>query len=271
VSIQTWLTEYCSEAIDLAVSNSQFVNFATIIQDPDWYGILALRTDIDLGNFPSDLRGLLGAMDLQRFYAHHIGVQVNFVEKNTGQSLEVKKSNLFALINYIDPAYQQTQGSGNGGSGKMLTTFTAAQNSLEDVTYVYKVLVLQVVFENSALTNFNSKLELTARKWFEEAGTLNAPGIGSGDDPANYSMIFNGRYENHDGHRTYTFLTQENLTYQYFLASKVLHYIEFVKAQFQTISSIASKSVADTDDITARFTFYGYVNFEKEEKFECVS
>jgi hypothetical protein len=153
----------------------------------------------------------------------------------------------------------------------MLTTFAAAQNSLEDVPYVYKVLVLQIVFANSAITNFDSKLELTARKWFEEAGTLNVPGKGSSDDPANYSMIFNGRYENHDGHRTYTFLTQQNLTYQYFLTSKVLHYIEFVKAQFQTISSLPSKTLPDIEDITARFTFYGFLNFEEELNFDCFS
>lgn len=276
-STQTWLMEYCTEATDMAKNNSHFASFANIIQDPEWYGILALRTDISLGNFPSDLRGLLGAMDLTRFYAHHVGVQVSFVQENssnTTQPLALKKSNMFGLISYIDPAYQQTQGGGTAATTG-LRAFEAGQNSVDNVSYAYKVLVLQVAFANSVLINFNSKLELTARKWFEEAASLNVPDSGDDDDettePANYAMIFNGHYENQDGHRAYTFLTQQDLTYQYFLTSKVLTCIEFVKAQFQTISSVASTTVPGTDDVKARFTFYGYLNFSQQEKFDCFS
>src|SRR5690606_11479506 len=54
-STQTWLMEYCTEATDMAKNNPHFASFANVIQDPEWYGILALRTDISLGNFPSDL------------------------------------------------------------------------------------------------------------------------------------------------------------------------------------------------------------------------
>jgi hypothetical protein len=276
VSTQTWLMEYCNEAITMAATDPQFASFAAIVQDPEWYGILALRTDINLGNFPTDLRGLLGAMDLTRFYAHHVGVQVNFVQQdtsNTTQPLSVKKSNMFGMISYIDPAYQQTQGGSSTAppaANKLL--FEAAQNNVDDdVAYAYKVLILQVIFANTVLTNFNSKLELTARKWFEDAASLNVPGKGADTDPANYSMIFDGHYENHDGHRTYTFLTQRDLTYQYFLASKVLNYIEFVKAQFQTISNVASAASTDTENINARFTFYGFLNFNTQDKFDCFS
>lgn len=273
VSTQTWLMEYCNEAITMEENNPHFASFAAIIQDPEWYGILALRTDINLGNFPDDLRGLLGAMDLTKFHAHHVGVQVNFVQQdagNTDQPLAVKKSNLFGLISYIDPAYQQTQG-GAAATATPKLPFEADQNSVDDVTYAYKVLVLQVIFANTVLTNFNSKLELTARKWFEDAASLNVPGSNTGSDPANYAMIFNGHYENHDGHRTYTFLTQRDLTYQYFLTSKVLMYIEFVKAQFQTVSNVVSGTLPDIEDIKARFTLYGFLNFRAQENFDCFS
>lgn len=279
VSTQSWLMDYCNEAITMAESNPPFASFASIVQNPEWYGILALRTNIDLGNFPKDLRGLLGAMDLTRFYAHHVGVQVSFVQEeasstnkpasNTNKPLEVKKSNMFGMISYIDPAYQQTQGKAAGAGPRL--AFVAEQNSVADVVYAYKVLILQVIFANTVLTNFDSKLELTARKWFEEAASLNVPGKDAGNDPANYSMIFNGHYENHDGHRTYTFLTQQDLTYQYFLTSKVLNYIEFVKAQFQTISSVVSDTDPDSEDIIARFTFYGFLNFTAQDKFDCFS
>lgn len=266
LSTQTWLMNYCNEAIEMAADNPQFSHFASIVQDPDWYGILALRTDIDAGNFPRDLRGLLGAMDLARFYAHHVGVQVNFVDGTTGD-LEVKGSNLFALISYIDPAYRQSQHETTAGKQAAMA-YTVVQNSVADIAYAYKVLILQVVFANSTLTNFDSKLELTARKWFDDPGTLNVPD--SRDNPANYSMIFNGSYENHDGHRTYTFLTRQELPYRYFLTSKVLYYIEFVKAQFQTTASVPS-GTEGVERITARFTFYGFLNFNKQKNFDCFS
>ena len=280
-STRSWLRQYCEEAIAMSAQNAAFASFAAIVQDAEWYGVLAFRTDIDLGNFPEDLKGLLGAMDLTRFYAHHVGVQVNFVQENTsdaGWALDIKRSNLFGLISYIDPAYQQTQREPETTFG--VAAVETADNSMEDVTYVYKVLILQVIFADTVLTDFNSKLELTARKWFEDAASLNIPGGKTESEPANYSMIFNGHYENHDGHRTYTFLTQQDLTYQYFLTSKVLTYIEFVKAQFQTVSHVTSREVADVEKITARFTFYGFLNFKilgktdeagKPEEFDCFS
>ncbi|MBV7529893.1 hypothetical protein [Chitinophaga sp. sic0106] len=274
-AISTWLSQYCQDAIEMAATNDHFAEFAKIIQDPNWYGILALQTDIDLGNFPKDLRGLLGAMDLSRFYAHHIGVQVNFVaqgNQNTGsQSLDVNRSNLFGLISYMDPTYQQNQGGDTASALASGLRLEIAQNTTDDISYAYKVLILQVIFSNTVITNFNSKLQLTARKWFEDAATLNVPGQYKENPPANYAMIFNGHYENHDGHRTYTFLTDKNLTYQYFLTSGVLNYIEFVKAQFQTTATVVNPNSPDFETVNARFSFYGYLNFNPLDKFDCFS
>ena len=281
-AIQTWLIDYFNEAIAQA-DKPEYANFANLIQDPDWYGILALKVDIDLGNFPKDLHGLLGAMDLNRFNAHHVGIKLNFVQQeiaDNNTSLRIKKSNMFGLINYVDPSYQQQhQGGGNNDDGLQLSV--GQNNSLEDATYVYKVLFLQIIFENTVITNFDSQLQLTARKWFEEDASLNVPkqdhqkANDSSDepqeDPANYSMIFNGHYENHDGHQTYTFLTQKTLTYQYFIKSELLNYIEFVKAQFQTITTVPSGKSPDLEAVTAKFTFYGYLNFRQLPDFDGFS
>lgn len=272
---QTWLLNYCIDA-QSQQDEPQYANFLNILQDPQWYGILALKVDINLGNFPKDLRGLLGAMDLKRFYAHHVGVQVNFVTQdaqNLDKPIAIKRSNMFGLINYTDPSYKRVQqSSGNNGNGNT-QMISDTNNSMQDATYSYKVLFLQIIFANTIITNFDSKLELTARKWFEEAASLNPPGTKPDDTPlpANYSMIFDGHYENHDGHRTYTFLTRKGLSYQYFLSSAVLNYTDFVKAQFQTVNSVPEKAVPTTELVTSKFTFYGYLNFRDLENFDGFS
>ncbi|HVV54422.1 MAG TPA: hypothetical protein VHC47_03805 [Mucilaginibacter sp.] len=269
--VQTWLIQYCTDAIAMAASNSRYAHFASIVQDPNWYGVLALKVDVGLGGFPGDLKGLLGAMDISLLNAHHVGVQVNYIESGASigasavPSIEVKKSNLFALISYIDPGYKDSQGGGQ-------SAVAGADPSLSQVAYAYKVLTLQVVFLNSAIVNFESKLELTAREWFDESATLNKPGSNNGTgQPANYAMLFNGHYENHDGHRTYTFLTQKGLTYQYFITSRIINYVQFVKASFGTFSTIKDTTDPDKDFVNSRFTFYGYVNFLSLPNLDCFS
>lgn len=275
-STQTWLIEYCNEAIALSSKNEQFSRFASLIQDPNWYGILSLKTDINLGNFPKDLKGLLGAMDLSKFNAHHAGVQINYIESvkntDTGQTgINVKKSNLFGLVSYIDPSYMRSQ------AGPEAFSLTDPEDvSMNEIAYTYKVLTLQISFANSAITNFESKLQLTSREWFDEEATLNIPLPASIRDqeekqPTNYSMLFNGHYENHDGHKTYTFLTQKGQYYQYFITSRVLNYLEFVKAQFETVSAIKDPSNPDYEQVTSKFTFYGYLNFKDQEGFDLFS
>jgi hypothetical protein len=270
VGTQTWLIQYCNDAITMAQSNDRYAHFASIVQDPNWYGVLSLKVDVSTGGFPKDLKGLLGAMDIGLLNAHHVGVQVNYIEPSKGlagdQSISVKKSNLFALISYIDPGYQDSQGGGQ-------SMLTSGAPSLNQVNYAYKVLTLQIVFLNSAITNFESKLQLTARQWFDENATLNKPGSpdGKADQPANYAMLFNGHYENHDGHKTYTFLTQKGQTYQYFISSKILNYVQFIKASFSTVSSVQESPGSPVEKVNSVFVFYGYLNYLPLENFDCFS
>ncbi len=270
VGTQTWLTQYCTDAITMAQSNDRYAHFASIVQDPNWYGVLSLKVDVSIGGFPKDLKGLLGAMDISLLNAHHVGVQVNYIEPGTGLAgapgITVKKSNLFALISYIDPGYQESQ----GGSQSMLTSGAPSMN---EVSYAYKVLTLQIVFLNSAITNFESKLQLTARQWFDENATLNKPGSSEGktDQPANYAMLFNGHYENHDGHKTYTFLTQKGQTYQYFISSKILNYVQFIKASFSTVSSVPQSPGSLIEIVKSVFIFYGYLNYLPLANFDSFS
>lgn len=276
-STQTWLINYCNDAIALAGQNASYAQFASLIQDPNWYGVIALKVDIDLGNFPKDLKGLLGAMDLSQFKAHHVGVQVNFIQQSITSGLEapelsIKKSNLFGLVSYIDAAYQQSLGS----DAQQVQAAAPGDPSMNEVDYAYKVLNLQIVFVNSAITDFNSKLLLTARKWFDEAASLNVPQQKEPQDggdtvaPANFAMLFNGHYENHDGHKTYTFLTDKGQFYQYFIDSKVLNYIDFVKAQFATVSAVSTQG-STIETVTSAFTFYGYLNFRSMDGFDFFS
>jgi len=269
-STQTWLTYYCNDAVSLAKKDANFTRFANIIQDENWMGIIALNVDIDLGEFPSDLKALIGAMDLSRFRAHNLGIEFSLIQQaSPKEAVTANKTSLFGLINYIDTAYSKTTNTERfyrttKSNGPLVTETTITES-----TYSYKVLELKVVFFNSAVSNFESRLQFTARKWFEDAASLTKQ---TTDDQApNYSMFFNGKYENHDGHPTYTFLTEKGMAYQYYITSKVLNYVQFIKAQFSTSASTDEKIVSNIEKVSGVFSFIGYLNFNKIENFDFFS
>jgi hypothetical protein len=269
-STQTWLTSYCNYAVLLAKKDPNFKRFAEIIQDENWMGILVLNVDIDLGEFPADLKALIGAMDLSRFRAHNLGIEFSLIKQaSLDDAVTADKTSLFGLINYVDADYSKTINTERFYRTTYYNTAPVTETPITENTYSYKVLELKVVFFNSAVSNFESRLQFTARKWFEDAASLTKQ---TSDDQAapNYSMFFNGKYENHDGHPTYTFLTEKGMEYQYYITSKVLGYVQFIKAQFST-SAADEQTVPNIEKVSGVFSFTGYLNFNKIEHFDLFS
>ena len=87
-----WLTSYLADAEVAAPAEPTLTDFVRIVNDEHWNGILALRVDVDLQAFPKELKGLLGGMDLTRFYGHHLGV----LQNRPPQEREAQDSSLFA-------------------------------------------------------------------------------------------------------------------------------------------------------------------------------
>jgi hypothetical protein len=242
-SVSQWLTNYINDATDRAKDDARFQNFVDIITNDGWNGILALQVDIGLDSFPDDLKGLLGGIDLTRFNGHHFGIQVNYIEPGDN-TLTIPKSSLFGLISYYDAAYALANGISTGNSATPETINPGADG------YNFTVLYLQVVFDNSNITDFNSLIELSATNWFGE------PAV------ANCTIQLIGSYEDHNGKPTYSFTTKEGQYYQFYMDSKVLNYVQIVKARFNTnITPSETTELEEVSHISSTFSFWGYLNF----------
>ena len=277
ILVSKWITSYIETAKLNVKTDPRYANFLDIVRNPRWNGILALKVDIGVQNFPDDLKGLLAGINRDEFYAHHFGIEINFIQPDGSGQLSLPKSSLFALINYVDKDYraqqdisEQLKGGQFGFTVQQVASPVNNQQGAQEL-YAFKVLTLQVVFENSEIKDFTSKIQLTTTAWFDEPAQLNTKNMGS--SLKSQTIEFNGSYEKHNGVNTYTFVTQPNQTYKFLLQSQTMNYLEVVKAQFYTITDQTKQlaSAVDTENISSRFVFWGYMNFQLIDSFDVLS
>ncbi len=259
-TLSDWLTVYIEDAKERAREDSAFASFAALVDNPAWNGILALNATIGISDFPPELKGLLAGIDLNRFSAHHFGIDVNFVQPDGSGGLQMApQSSMFGLIDYIDeslvdPRAIYTQEHGDNGSDVELPDPDFPP--YYDHPYQFVVLALQVVFANSEIKNFTSTIKLTVNQLFGEA-VLN-PDNSTG--PGVNAMILDGIYEDHSGSKAYVFNIRESVRYS--LIGKIVDYVEITKAQFSTLQSVPVPGSETGDEIVqSRFSFWGTMSF----------
>jgi hypothetical protein len=250
--ISQWLQDYIDQARQLAAGDPFYRNFISIADSDSWNGILALKVDIPVSQFPSSLKGLLGGIDVSRLNAHHLGIEVNYVT-DTGAGLTAGDSSIFALISYMDPAYAAQLA--NGGSADMPVPSAPGE-------FDFKVLSLQVLFENSAIKGFSSKVQVTANKWFGDSVAGLSADLAGG---LSNSIVLNGTYENHDGTPTFAFSSEGNNVF--LLGSNILGAVNILKAQFNTLTDPS----APQGLVRSRFSFVGRMNFRSVKGFDLFS
>jgi hypothetical protein len=164
---------------------------------------------------------------------------------------------MFALISYYDAMYARSQGiiANTAGAANSLQVNPGADG------YDFTVLTLQVVFKNSAIDDFESRIRLSATNWFNE------PAV------ADCTIDLTGNYESHNGIATYSFSTLKDQSYQFYINSKVMNYVQVVKATFNTNHKPADSVNAGVtaEDISSTFSFWGYLNFEELPGFDMFS
>lgn len=204
-----------------------FENFVyNVLQNPRWNGILALNVKVPPKDIPDQLKSLAAGIDKEKFFAHHVGVNASPVSYDAEKkSFKAHKSSVFGLINYDDPGLP-------GAS----------------IDYSFKVLSLKVLFENSAVARFASQVGLQVNTLFGEQVTLQ----GASDN----NLIFDGIYEDHDGHPSYVFLNQQVNLFQA-AQSPVIDKVILHKGQFITVNPEAKD-----DKIKSRFVFWGRIDFK---------
>jgi hypothetical protein len=251
-NLSSWLKTYIQQGIDNFQVNKDpnFQYFATIVQDPNWQGILALKTGISLQDFPLDLQGLLGGIDLSLFYGHHFGINVNYVVPQGGTLFMNPVSSMFGLIDYTDPLF--------ASCGQNLQQYKQiAQNSGGD--YDFRVLTLKVLFGNSKIQSFQSYVQLTVNKLFGD--TVQAVNN-------NNMIIFTGSYENHNGTPAYVFNETEDILLA--VNNQVWNGVEIVKGNFSTVVPQSTGGGGATV-VNAIFSFWGFLNFKALEGFDLFS
>lgn len=234
--LSQWLQDYIRQAREQ--EGAYFTHFNRLVQDKNWTGILVLKARI--AGVPDELQGLLGVLDANRFYAHHVGVEISRLE---GSEVALKEpSSLFGLIYYVDP------GSDPQGEGVVAP--------LPGADYDFRVLTLKALFANTAVQRFESRAQLTLNKLF------GLPVTGLANSRRRYNaIVLQGSYQNQNGRPFYMLDTAGD--HAFTLASPVLDRVHVVKAQFTTLGAApgAEPDERGEQETVSRFNLWGYMNF----------
>ncbi|HAS39092.1 MAG TPA: hypothetical protein DCS93_01370 [Microscillaceae bacterium] len=251
-NLAMWLDEYIQEgkAKYATDKDADYQKFYEAVTNPHWRGMIALKVDIPLTSFPAELQGLLAGIDLDEFNAHHFGIDLSIVTNQAGNLALQPTSSLFGLIDYEDVVFEAYNSD--------IEKYQAESPINTSVDYLYKVLLLKVLFFNSRIQNFNSYLALTINTLFGEKVQ---------SDNRENLQILEGTYENHNGVPAYTFnSTDDNVMY---LESEVIQNIEITKVNYVTL--VPQEDPNSTEDVESRFSFYGYMNFFALKGFDLMS
>ncbi|HYO16669.1 MAG TPA: hypothetical protein VE685_26010 [Thermoanaerobaculia bacterium] len=211
-------------AHEAAGASSPYGKFLEVLTSPAWNGILALNAAINPAAMPEQVQCLLGGMRLDRFLAHHVGIEISRVN----EEIVIQGSTLFGLIDYKNPD----------------------PDPPTDPSYQFHVPFLRVLFASSAIKTFDCTLRLTVNDLFDEATKL----AGSSDN----TLEFQGRYESHNGRDVYTFVHEQR--HQFDLSSsRFLRSVTVTKLQFSTVDS---RPEGNKRKVTSRFAFWGELAFQ---------
>ncbi|MFJ3220806.1 hypothetical protein ACIPLC_33405 [Kitasatospora sp. NPDC086801] len=258
--LSQWLTGFIDQAQREAKSgNRLYTEFARVAADPAWKGLLVLRADVDPTGLPDQLRGLAAGIDFEQFYAHHFGVTVTPVTAPGGSVGISGPSSTFGLIDYQLPQFRASVA--NGASPDLPLPLPV------DGPYGFAVLQLQALFRNSVLTDFRSRVQLTANELF--GSRVLAVYGATGREPAN-AVVLKGTYQNQGGAPAY--VIESSAPTVFTLDGNVLPAVGFDRIQFNTLTPKAGTSA----EIRSRLQVWGSLAFAeladpKGESFDLFS
>ncbi|MFA6020094.1 MAG: hypothetical protein WC722_07510 [Rhodospirillales bacterium] len=254
-----WLQAYIEDAIAKSESKlpsaHYYKNFASLAQDPGWKGVIVLNASLSFKDLPPEIAGLAAGIDFSQFTAHHFGFTVSRVlaDPTAAQPLYMDgESSFFGLIDYELPSYAQNLANGVDPN----VPVAVAVNG----DFQFTVLLLQALFVNSRLADFQSRVQLSVASLFSSAVTSavsNAvPGISNGSlMPAN-AIVLTGSYvaQSGNGSNAGSYVFQQDQTTVFPLNSNALQAVAFNHVQFNTLSS-------DSTTTASRFLVWGAFDF----------
>ncbi|SDG68504.1 hypothetical protein [Paraburkholderia phenazinium] len=254
-----WLQAYLADAIAKAQpaqpSARFYENFATLVQDPNWNGVLVLNADLSVSDLPPEIAGLAAGIDFSRFAAHHFGFTVSRVlaDPTATPPLHMDgESSFFGLIDYEQPAYQQNIDNNVDPNVPVAVPVSG--------DFQFTVLLLQALFENTRLADFESRVQLSVATLFGSTVTQTVsnavPGVSDGAKMPGNAVVLVGSYvaQSGDDSSAGSYVFQQTQTTVFQLNSNVLQAVAFDHVQFNTLSS-------DADTTVSRFIVWGDLDF----------
>jgi len=239
-TVQSQIAQIIADAQTMAKTEPDFAYFAnTVASDPGWNGILVLRCTVPLDKLPDQIAGIAAGIQPSAFYAHHLGVTMTPLGVDNDNVALTGDSSLFGLIYYDDPANLVPNGQ----------------------PYQFKVLSLAVLFWNSTVVSFASRIEVYAQEMFGEPAS--APDSGYGEN----NILLIGTYQKQDGHGTYLFLNAQDVVYT--VDSRVLDTVEIDRAQFVTV--VAPDQVKPPNPAESSLVLSGTLRFKALDGFDAFS
>jgi hypothetical protein len=220
-ALQTYIAGAVANA---AGGNALYRKFAEIVSNPDWQGVLVLGAEISPSDLPPQLAGLAAGITFSNFRAHHFGVTVSPVVYN-GTTLSIPgSSSFFGLVDYQLPAYARNLLAGASPTQPLALPVSGP--------YGFTVLQLQSLFDNSALVDFKSHVQVTLNQMFGSPVTAS---YANATRLAANSVVLTGYYQNQGGTGTYLF---ESDTPTVMLPdSNVLDAVVLTKLIFNTLTN----------------------------------
>ncbi len=237
-----------------SIQSQGFEQFLDIVKSENWNGVLALQVTLDLEHLPSEIQAILGGIDTSRFAAHHVGIEANQIKTIDHQLDTLFKSSFFGMISYFNSTYLAYQ---NGTTPRPLVYPNAPGD------YDFQVLNLQILFNNSTITNFRSKIQLNLNTLFDEPVTgealTNQGGI------YRNSVVMDGKYDQKNGSISYTFSVDDPNTFT--IESTALDTVKVSAIELSTLNSGQDSGPA----ITSRFSISGAMAFNQIANFDLFS
>ena len=229
----------CQAKPDGTGTNDLFTDFWAKVSDPAWTGILAMDCGLDAADLPVDLQDLLGGISGQ-LRAHHFGVTVNRVKGADSSSWEMDTSSMFALIHY-DKAYAAPAPG----------------------AFAFQVLRLNVLFENSVQTHFDSRIAVTIPTLFSTEVEL--PASSDPNVPAGFNVIeIDGVYQSHGDSGTVVFDTKQAQAFSFDTATAGFRVLDEVYVTDATLVPVNKTTDGEKITVTSSLDMAGTLLFSAD-------
>ena len=244
IILSQWLQDYFRDVRELAADPQQqqyFQKLDSIARDENWTGFLILKMTIE--DVPEELAGITAGITKPRaFNAHHFGIEIGQVMNKPGEPIALNNSSsMFGLIYYADPAFVAPR----------LEETPQPVPPPVGVDYDFRLLMLNVLFENTAVKSFQSYAQVTLNNLFG----MPVLRMGDGGNMFN-TIVLQGSLQNNNGKPVYSLGSTSDNTF--YFDNNIIQKIELTSAQMSTRNP--GKQATDPRVITW-FGFTGFLDF----------